>query len=242
MSITVDASTPAMVNSVSTTQVSPSFSPPAATLLVALVNFQSAGSPATAITMSNTGTALTWTLRARRDRQESGAGIYQSNIVAIYTAPNLAAQTGITVTATSDFVGDVGALKVLVVNAANLSSPVGAVGEGSGTATTMNPTAYSSTVSGSRCVAVAGDFNGDGTLASTDTGFVFLNSGYTGGVALYKAADTGTPGTSVAVNFSKSGGTTPSWEWVAAEIVPTPPFSGRRVHVPTGAVHRASRW
>ena len=239
MPIAIDASSPALTSGTGSTRTTAAFSPPARSLLVACIAFEAVGMPEATLTVSNTGTSLTWTARVRRDSRESGAN---SGIAALYTATNANAQSGITVTAVSGRSSDAGGLKVLVVTGADLTSPVGATGEGSTSEVQFTDPAYTSTKDGSRCVAMGSDFAANGTPTSTDVGFGFLVASRLDGLALHKASNTVNAGTSVSVNFNNNSGSHGLWNWVAAEVLPEPEVHRQRAFAPVAAVRRAATY
>ena len=203
MALAIDSSTPAVVSGATETITTASFSPPAGSLLVAvLMGFDSADRAPT-----NTGTALTWTLR-----KDDGL------TTRIYTAANASAQTGITVTGRFD--SDQGAVKVYVFTGAENASPVGATG--SGTTSTNNATvnAYTSTFAGSRLIAGVIEGNALGSVSSTDDEDAWsINLGLKG-MALTKSANTTSAGTVVTINLDAAGTSAADWGWAAVEIKP----------------------
>ncbi len=214
MAIAIDASSPAIVLTAADPVTTASFSPPANTLLVACVFVENTTD--TAITLSNTGTALTWTERRRRTTAEAGVNAGQ---IAIYTAPNVSAQAGITVTASVASVTSNAAIKVYVLTGADLTTPVGDSGEGSSTTNNDTVAAYTSTVNNSRGICAAQDWLALGTPSSTDDEETFSN-GALSGMAVTKSANTTPSGSSVTFNLDAAGTSTPRWLWVAVEIKP----------------------
>ncbi len=238
MAIAVDGSSPALVSGTGSTKTTASFSPPAG-LLVACVAYEAVGSANATITLSNTGTGLTWTQRARRDANDSGTTF--EGIAAVFTAVNTNAQTGITVSSLSAVGSDAGALKVLVFTGVDMASPVGATGEGSSGDPSGSPTVYTSTVAGSRAVGMFSDFSIQGTGSSSDTGYGFLVASRLGGVAVHKAADTPTIGTNVTLNFN-NGSSFGQWNWAAIEIKPGAPYVAPPPRLLRQAVNRAATY
>ncbi|WP_157253220.1 hypothetical protein [Nonomuraea typhae] len=236
MAIAIHGSTPAIVAGASSTQTTAAFNPPASSVLVACMAFEASGANGATLTLGNTGTSLTWTLRSRRDGSEGGA---EDGIVAIYTAVNVAAQTGIDVSVTSSREDDAGALKVFVVTGADVTGPVGAVGEGSSTTDNITPNVYTSTAANSRAFGIGQDWNIQGAPTSSDTGFPWDVDERTSGIAVHKAADTATAGSTVTLNFN-SAGAAPAWNWVAVEIKPAVEFMPRLPVVIGQAIQRAS--
>ncbi|MEV0586313.1 hypothetical protein [Nonomuraea sp. NPDC050310] len=202
MPIAPHASTPAVATgdgSITTT----AFSPPAGSLLVAVL-MAGASSPS----ISNSGTARTWTLRKQH---ASTAG------VRIYTAPNPTALTNTTVTVTSA----TGGLKIYVITGQHPSNPIGANGSGSTTTNNANVAAYTSTGNGSRGIVGALDLASLGQPTSTDDESAWTMSGESSfyGLAAIKAANTPTAGTGVTFNLDAAGTSAADWAWVALEIL-----------------------
>jgi hypothetical protein len=224
MIVAIDASSPTLKASFGGGQTTDSFNPPDNSLLVAI----SFGYFST-ITMSNNGSSLSWAASV----QSIGGAI------ATFTAPLLAARSGMTVS--SDGVtGGYAALKVYVVTGADLSSPIGATGSGSSSTNNATVSAYTSTKAGSRGIGGAWDSSGLGTPSSTDDEEGF--NGSQSGMAISKASNTSAAGSSVTFNLDAPPGT-PSWEWVALEIVPgADPVHPRLPVKSLTAVHRASSW
>lgn len=214
MAIAIDASSPAIVLTTADPVTTASFSPPANTLLVACVFVENSTDPA--ISISNTGTSLTWTQRALRTTAEAGSNAGE---VAIYTAPNTNSQSGITVTASITGVTSVAAIKVYVLTGADLSTPVGATGEGTSTTNNVTVNAYTSTVNNSRGICAAHDWLALGAPSSTDDEETFSN-GALSGMAITKSANTTPSSSSVTFNLDAAGTSTPRWQWVAVEIKP----------------------
>lgn len=219
------ASSPPLTSGLGNTFITNQFSPPSDSLLVALLMcFDSTDRAPT-----NSGTSLTWTLR--KDNPSGSARIY--------TAPNAAAQTNITVTA--EFSSGQGALRVYVITGHDAVTPVGA--DGSGTSTTNNATVngYVSTRDGSRGIAAAVDSNGLGVPSSSDDEDGWNNSVGLCGMAVIKAANTSGLAT-VTFNLDAFGASTPAWDWAAIEVLPALGAS-RPLHVQRvagQAVHRAT--
>ncbi|MER6575837.1 hypothetical protein [Nonomuraea sp. NPDC001023] len=233
MALAVDASSPAIVTG-TTPRATGSFLAPADSLLVALCASNSGN---VTHTVTNSGTALTWTSRVKRDINDSGGN---PAAVEIFTAPAVPSVAR-TVTLTSSNGGDTVELKVLVITGADLAAPVGATGEGSSSTSNITPTVYTSTVATSRAVGIASDSEQSGTPTTSDVGFAWNVLGQTSGIAVHKAADTPTAGTSVTLNFNGSG--TRAWNWAAIEILPAlVPFLPPRPVMLGQAVNRAATY
>lgn len=216
MALAIDASSPALEQADDTCTTA-SFTAPANSLLVALCMCNS-GSGATN-SVSNTGGALTWTQRVNHQAGED-AGAYNTT-VKIFTAPAVSsvARTVTLTTSSSAYT----ALKVLVFTGADLTTPVGGVGEGHSSTANITPNVYTSTVAASRAVGIAGDASSFNGSTSTDVSEGFANIfPQCSGLAVYKSADTATAGSTVTLNFDGTGSTR-TWNWVAAEILPIVP-------------------
>ncbi|WP_086847063.1 hypothetical protein [Amycolatopsis kentuckyensis] len=111
MALALDASTPAMVKGTTTPATTASFSPPAGALLFALCEADELNT----FSISNTGTALTWTSVGVSINQ-SGQGSIQ-----VYWAYNASAQSNITVSSARAGSFTANALKVLVFTGAETS-------------------------------------------------------------------------------------------------------------------------
>lgn len=233
MPIAIDASSPAIVTGTSP-KTTASFTAPADSLLVALC---ASNSGTVTHTVTNSGTALTWTSRAMRDITDSGAN---TPAVEIFTAPAVPSVAR-TVTLTSSNGGDAVELKVLVITGVDLSAPVGATGEGSSATSNLTASVYTSTAASSRAVGIAVDQNQSGNPTSSDVGFAWNVSGETSGIAVYKAADTPVVGTGVTLNFNGSGSR--AWNWCAIEVLAViVPFVAGRGLMLGQAVNRAANY
>lgn len=210
MGLAIDASTPVIVTGV-TPKTTASFTAPANSLLVALCSSNTGG---VTHTVTNSGTALTWTSRGKH-AIGSDAGAFAA-AVEIFTAP-APTSAARTVTLTSSNGGDSIALKVLVITGADLTTPVGQAGEGHSTTANLSAAAYTSSVANSRGVGIASDSLQAGSPTSSDTGFAWNTSTEMSGIAVHKAADTAVASTAVTLNFNGTGGSR-EWNWVAVEI------------------------
>lgn len=232
MALAVDSSSPALTTG-SKPRTTASFTAPANSLLVAL---GSSNAGTTTHTISNTGDALTWTSRVKRDLIDSGGNV---PAVEIFTAP-APASVARTVTFTSAF-GVFVTLKVLVITGVDLTAPVGATGEGSSSTANLTPTVYASTGKSSLAIGIAADENQAGAVTSSDVGYAWNVSGETSGIAVHKAATTPAPGSAVTLNFNGTSGSR-LWNWAAIEVLAAPDLPRAAVFRPTGAVRRAASW
>ncbi|MGI5274880.1 hypothetical protein ACQEUU_37505 [Nonomuraea sp. CA-218870] len=160
--------------------------------------------------------------------------------VEIFTAV-AAASASRTVTLSSSAGGDIVALKVLAITGVDLDAPIGSVGEGSSSTANLTVTAYTSTAIGSRAVGIASDEESDSSPTSSDTGFPWAVSFVYSGIAVHKASNTSSAGTSVTLNFNGTGDSR-AWNWAALEVLPRPETPRAVTLRPTSAVHRAASW
>ncbi|WP_125633483.1 phage tail family protein [Nonomuraea sp. WAC 01424] len=196
MPIAIDGTSPAGVASPSTLTTA-SFTPPAGSLLVALVM-------TTDGTISNSGTARTWTNRKQH-------GTYTG--LRIYTAPNPTA-SALTVSITGD-----GALKVFVVTGQN-ASPAGANGAGATTTNNATVNGYTSTGANSRGFVAAINWAAGGAPSSTDDEYAaFYGDFGMGMLGAVKAANSGASGSTVQFNLDADGTGAADWAWIALEIL-----------------------
>ena len=231
MALAIDSSTPALVSGTSSSTTA-SFAAPAGSLLVALC----ADEDGTVGTMSNSGTALTWTARVSRTAAESG--VFVSALAFTAVAATSVART---VTYTSAVGGSQTDLKVLVVTGADVTgTPTGAVGEGNSTTINLTVNAYTSTVANSRAVGIAVDGDASGNPTSSDVGFAFHHVIVYSGIAVHKSADTAVAGSTATLNFN-GGASSRDWAWAALEILPeVTPFLAPRPRVLDQAVNRSA--
>lgn len=217
MAIAIDATTPALVSG-STSCTTASFTAPVDSLLVALC---SAGGGSSTLTVTNNGTALTWTTNVFHMISTDTGAFGATALIATAPAPISTART---VTFTSNAGGSPVAMKLLVITGADIAGvPVGAVGENHSTTPNITPNVYTSTVDNSRAVGIGADNTGSTTPTSSDTGFAY-SAGGVSGIAVYKAADTTPAGSVVTLNFN-GGAIARQWNWAAAEILPfVPPY------------------
>lgn len=233
MAIAVDDTTVAVLSLVISgpnpggTGTTGSFTAPANSLLVLCAITDTAAGTTPTLTISNTGTSLTWSEKVRRG-DAAGTG----GCCAIVRALNASSQS-ITVTATwsNINVGAVGEtrgkVKIYIVTGHDTTTPDGTTGQGSSTTNNLSVTAYNSTANNSRGFGCAEDWNALGTVTSSDTEVALECAGSVSGVALYKATDTATSGTGVSMNFDAAGSSAADWNWVAYEVVPAAGAGGR---------------
>lgn len=202
-------------NGVATTD---SFTPPNNSLLLALVDSDTNGTLDITTTMSNSGTALTWT--AINERDPGDAGALQGHASAWYA--QLPVGRALTVTAATNDTSDPRhhSLKVYVVTGHSTTSPIGAMGEGSSATNDITPTIYTSTVDGSLGFGTADDWNALGLPASTDRADADHLPGLISFLSAYKASATTASGTAVTMNFNGAGAGAAEWNWVGFEVLP----------------------
>lgn len=225
MALAIDSSTPAIVGTGSGTSVTTaSFTPPDSTLLVACI----ARFATSTVTMSNSGTALTWTLKADNSNSR------------VYTAPLTTSQS-MTVTFSQVSSTALG-MKVYAVTGADLTTPIGATGTGTSTSDPSTVTGYSSTIANSLGIASVAYLDSPGSFTSSDTITSYSDGATFAALGINKAATTATPSTSVTFNMDNSTPLFPDYEWAAVEVLPlvTPLATVPKVF--SNAAHRASIW
>lgn len=184
------------------------FSPGAGTLLLAFVHAYDKASP----TISNSGTALTWSLVA----SDEVAGDYMY----CYRAINASAQSNITVTwDDSGAAYNSAALKVLVFSGVDTSSPIGnyqASRSASSTTSVSAPTGTVTSASNSvMALCVTDRDNRSGALTSD------LSNSSAAAFCVTGTKSYPTSGTSMSGSVTRaSGAGSLGWQWVAVEIKP----------------------
>lgn len=207
MTLLIDATTPASVKSDPTSVGSlttAAFTPPAGSILVATVIFDS-NDNADTITMSTvTGSTSAWTTVEHPTVTNGFVGIY-------WAATSSSIST--TVKATNNASSDI-ALKVYVFTGANTTTPVGAHGH---TLIAANPTAvsYTATIIGSIALFAEESWaGGTATIsAATTDGFLSLNSA---GILAHQT----TPSAGLTTQTFSVAGVTNSPALAYAEIIP----------------------
>ncbi len=217
--LAIDPSTPARTSG-SDPRTTASFSPPANSLLLAMVSSDSALGSNPTIAITNNGAALTWNLIAERSKGDTGA---QDGEASAFYAILPTARTGMTVTATITDQNQRISIKVYVITGHNPVSPIGAVGEGSSTTNNITPIIYTSTTAGSLGFGVSNDWSAAGLPTSTDQKDAFTLAGYISGLSAYKSASTSVVGTPVTINFDAAGTGAVQWNWVGFEVKPNGP-------------------
>lgn len=224
MAIAIDASSPIRFTGTPANNVditSASFTPPAGSVLVVCVSADTNGNTDN-ITISVSGSSLTWTNRVEHDPGDAGAMGGHASIWTPAdgsTVPASAQTVSVRRTAGNGSTGRI-SVKIYVVTGADTADPTGATGEGHSTTNSITPNAYTSTVNNSRGFGCGTDWNQLGTPTSTDTEDGADYSGAISVVSLHKAADTATSGSTVTMNFDAGGTGNAEWNWVALEILP----------------------
>jgi len=188
------------------------FDPPACVLVAAVCGDAPSG-VVPAITMSNNGTALTWTQINVRTVADTGG---LEGIATLFAVVLSSARTGMTVTATNTISNDL-TLKLYCVTGADMTSPVGASTEGSGTANNLTTGTFNAASDGSLGFVAANDWDANGVLTSTDTVVdTYHVAGQASGASGYKFVDP--VGYPAAFNLDAAGTANALWNWVSAEI------------------------
>jgi hypothetical protein len=205
---------------VATSIVSDAFSPPANSLLVCAVMIDHGGAElSTPLTVTNSGTARTWTSAAKRTYTESGNTYAHAEL---FIAQNPTAQTNITVTCSYAGSGSTFAWSqaIDVWTGHNTTTALGATGEGNSTTNSITPNALTTTANGSRVIGFGVDWQQLGVPTTTDQSNATFNvASWESGILLSKSADTATSGTVVTLNFDAGGTAAAGWAWVAMEIM-----------------------
>ncbi|MBW0095003.1 hypothetical protein I4I73_03200, partial [Pseudonocardia sp. KRD-184] len=240
---TVHSSSPARVEAASAAAsvTTASFTAPAGSVLVAAVVIDAGPAPAPTLTVSNSGTALTWTKVAER---VTGGAVGSALFVA--AAPTSAARTVTFTTSNSDNKS----LKVYVVQGADPAGPVGDVTSGNvSTNTVAVPGLVATRAASLGFYAAAQDESSSATPTSGESAFdpVFISAQVAGGSG-HKPM--GAVAAETTYTIDAAGTTVCDWHYVGVEIVAelaltvTPPgvASAEAVGTPTltaGAVAAA---
>ncbi len=227
------ATSPARVGpSVSATQTTATFDAPDLSVLVAHATVDTSGVTNATITMSNSGTALTWVEGSRRGGNEAGA---EPGTVGIYVAAVSGARTGMTVTMTSSIGGRSTTLKVDVLTAADTADPIGAVLEGSAAVgnNVLNTADLTTEAADSLVFVLANESQvGPGNPTSSNATIDAYNSaGNHSGASGYRSG--GAAGSLISFNIDAAGASASvSWNWAVVEIRALPAVGARRRHPP----------
>lgn len=170
-------------------------------------------------TITNSGTALTWSKAIQRSDVDISADYAGA---AIYTAPVSSARTGMTVTAsvstTSGYANSV-VLAVYVIPGADLASPVGTTNGGFSTSNAFTNGGVTTSRSGSLVFFGGINFTALGTPSSSDLTYAGHAGAISGAIDYITGWKTGgSSGASVTANIDGAGTSAVKWTWVAAEI------------------------
>jgi hypothetical protein len=199
---------PAMVSSSgASTLTSASFTAPANSVIVMCVHSDGAMDHSA----SNSGTALAWALIGQQKRASTGTGS-----AAAFVAPCPTSRT-LTVTWTGSFADDV-AMKVYVITAADLTTPIGAKRQGAATTNVLTTGSIVTQLSGSLGFVVADEFSDVGTTtAPTLTAFFNYDvAGRVAGGSGYKRL--GSAGSAETFSLDAAGTATADWNYVCFEV------------------------
>lgn len=230
--IAVDPSTPARVTksgTASAVSTSAAFDPPASLLL-----FCGSGDLfGHSFTVSNSGTALTWTDIGIRNTGDSGGlnGTAQMAYAVLDTE-----RVGMTVTATYSTANDT-SFKLYVISGFDTDDPIGGQTEFSNTTTVVNTAVYATypaQVAGSLAFIVLNDYNATGVMTSSDTtldsGHISSQISFGSGYKSVGAVDEGV------THIITAGGNNPLLNWVAAEIRTQTATIGDESRVPVATI------
>lgn len=216
MAVTEDASQPASVNTdTGTTITTAAFSPPANTLLLAVIASNGVAGTATTCTVSDSG-SHTWTLYKRQNTNTASAG-GSCEVWGCYTSSAL---SGITVNAhqTAGTANGI-LLSVKVLNGASSTQPGAVAGkESDSSAPTQSLT---TTQTGSYVYGSLADFSGTATFtANSSTTIMTQHSDTTNNntyVTCKASASTGTPG---ATTYGFTAPATCAYNFALVEVLP----------------------
>lgn len=210
MALAIDASTPLLAAGSNDPWVTATFTPPAGSLMVAVVTADWFGGTPT-LTVQDDGLASVFTSRIK-------AGADSQGVVEIFTAPTIGGGTSRTCTGTTSLASDVGGLKIYVLTGQHTSTPVDTTGSNTGD-TTNNLTVNALTTGFDGCWVLGGavDWQSLGAPTSTDV-FENFDDADLSVICARKAAAT-SPAGAVTLNFDAGVGT-PMWTWAAISIRP----------------------
>ena len=195
MAIAVHSSSPAQAVSASNTSANvttASFSPPADSVLVCLIDGNS--TTTRSYTVANSGTARSWTKAVQWD-YSSADGASIGSAAAIYYAVNASAQTNITVTVTPNNATDSRTgIRVLVLTGVNTTGPLGATGGVTNNGVAAASKSLTATATGSLSVACGTDWWITGAPTSSDLSGLttFTNADISGGFGYRTMPSSGT--------------------------------------------------
>jgi hypothetical protein len=238
MAIVLDTTTIAVArNATGPTTTTASNTLTSGSVILACVNSDADTGNTQTCTISNSGTALTWTKAVDRNALSGGAG-YGAFAGIFWAIGDGAAHT---ITATMAFSKPV-AMKCILASGCDTATPIGATGSSDTSSSNTTVAPYTSTINNSQGVATAMDWNNGSTATSSDSNAAYQVNGSLDGITIWKAALTATSGTSVSFNIQMV--TTPNWNAVSVELRPlvVAGFVRPTIVVPQVAAQRASRW
>lgn len=170
MALAIDASTPSLATSTTAAVTTASFTPPSGALLVLCygANNGTAAQDTSISTVTNTGTAATWTRRARKNNNASSTGGTGTDGGAeIWTATAPGAAITVTANGLNSGAGYEKALKIWVLTGADTTNVTNVAGATAASA--LPSVALAGCLAGSHVFAVSSDWNQAG-LGTAGTG------------------------------------------------------------------------
>jgi hypothetical protein len=164
VALAVDASTPARVDKPgtgATAATTATFDPPAGLLVVCCAG----DGTAQTFTITNNGSALTWTEIGLRNSSDVGG---QSSTAQAFYSVLTAGRTGMTVTATYTQANDT-SFKVYVLTGADAADPLGGTSEGSTTSASFTTASFTTESANSLGFVALCDFDATGSASATGT-------------------------------------------------------------------------
>jgi hypothetical protein len=222
VTLVLDASSPAYVwNPSGTSATTASFTPPAGSrIVIAFVHNTGGGNTPAVETISNTGTAITWTLLQSNNRPDVAA-------VDAGTAmwSGVGAGTAITVTAGTPDPATGCAIKAWVFTDTGGTPTIGVnLENASAVSSTATAQSYTATATGSRGVMSWVDWDAPAVVPTAGAGTTLTGGGSmqaSPNLVLAFALQTGNDGTiSVSQTLNLTHGTTASKRWIVTEVVP----------------------
>lgn len=189
------------------------FSPTAGSLIVIEAIADSGATGITASIVDSVG--LTWTaIGTVQDGTSGGASM-------AWWAYTASAQTGMTATVTWAGTGTTNTKAIKPVTWTGTASVAAVITKAQAASATNALTVnVTTTNTGCRISGCAIDWNALGSPTSTDTIVAFHAATAISGASVHKAADSGSAGASVGLNFDAFGAAAPDWGYKVYEIVP----------------------
>lgn len=223
MVLAIDASTPAKATGTTASITTASFTPPDQSLILVMFGTGDAGTTDQSISsITNTGTAITWTRRVRQNRNAASfAGVGQEGGAEIWSGTGNGGAITVTVNGVGSGAGQEKLVKCVVLTGANLT-PTNVVG-------THNTSGLpSGTVTGcsaaSHVFAVSSDWSAGG-LGTADSGQTIVDEFHTAGqTTLHSWRTTNTLSAAGSQTMNLTAPAAQDYNLVAIEVVdPTPP-------------------